>query len=49
MSKMISAPTRYRQGKDELKCLGDDLKDYKRIVVITSEYLPSVGLAVLSQ
>ena len=27
MSKMIGAPTRYRQGKDELKCLGDDLKD----------------------
>ena len=26
MSKMIGAPTRYRQGKDELKCLGDDLK-----------------------
>lgn len=29
MSKMIGAPTRYRQGKDELKCLGDDLKDNK--------------------
>lgn len=29
MSKMIGAPTRYRQGKDELKCLGDDLKDYR--------------------
>lgn len=39
MSKMIGAPTRYRQGKDELKYLGDDLKDYKRIVVITSENL----------
>lgn len=39
MSKMIGAPTRYRQGKDELKCLGDDLKDNKRIVVITSEKL----------
>ena len=36
MSKMIGATTRYRQGKDELKCLGDNLKDYKRLVVITS-------------
>ena len=32
MSKMIGAPTRYRQGKDELKCLGDDLKDYAKFM-----------------
>ena len=49
MSKMIGAPTRYRQGKDELKCLGDDLKDYKRIVVITSENLKEMFIPQIEE
>lgn len=49
MSKMIGAPTRYRQGKDELKYLGDDLKDYKRIVVITSENLKEMFIPQIEE
>ena len=41
MSKMIGAPTRYRQGKDELKCLGDDLKDYIKDAYILNDVMGS--------
>ena len=54
MSKLIGSPTRYRQGKDELKKLGEDLKEYKRLVVITSEnlkemFIPSIEESLVDQ
>ena len=54
MSKVIGSPTRYRQGKDELKHLGEDLKEYKRLVVFTSEnlkdmFIPSIQESLADQ